>query len=70
MRTMYLALAAMVTLAACSDSNGGYNTAGLDGGSGWNDNEISSEDLNDPTSVAYFKIPSAIGCCLMWMNSH
>ena len=55
MRTMYLALAAMVTLAACSDSNGGYNTAGLDGGSGWNDNEISSEDLNDPTSVAYFQ---------------
>ena len=39
MRTMYLALAAMVTLAACSDTNGGYNTAGLDGGSGWNDNE-------------------------------
>ena len=55
MRTMYLALAAMVTLAACSDTNGGYNTAGLDGGSGWNDNEISSEDLNDPTSVAYFQ---------------
>ena len=59
MRTMYLALAAMVTLAACSDSNGGYNTAGLDGGSGWNDNEISSEDLNDPTSVAYFQ--NAVG---------
>lgn len=70
MRTMYLALAAMVTLAACSDSNGGYNTAGLDGGSGWNDNEISSEDLNDPTSVAYFQNSVAIRCCLMWMNSH
>ena len=55
MRMMYLALAAMVTLAACSDTNGGYNTAGLDGGSGWNDNEISSEDFNDPTSVAYFQ---------------
>ena len=55
MRMMYLALAALVTLAACADTNGGYNTAGLDGGSGWNDTDISSEDLNDPASRAYFK---------------
>ena len=46
MRMMYLALAALVTLAACADTNGGYNTAGLEGGSGWNDTDISSEDLN------------------------
>ena len=55
MRMMYLALAALVTLAACADTNGGYNTAGLEGGSGWNDTDISSEDLNDPASRAYFK---------------
>jgi peptidoglycan-associated lipoprotein len=55
MRMMYLALAALVTLAACADTNGGYNTAGLDGGSGWNDTDISSEDLNDPASRGYFK---------------
>ena len=55
MRTMYLALVAMATLVACADTNGGYSTAGLDGGSGWNGNEISSEDLKDPTSSAYFK---------------
>jgi peptidoglycan-associated lipoprotein len=52
---MYLALAALVTLAACADTNGGYNTAGLEGGSGWNDTDISSEDLNDPASRGYFK---------------
>jgi hypothetical protein len=34
MRTIYLALAALVTLAACADTNGRYNTAGLEGGSG------------------------------------
>ena len=55
MRMMYLALAALVTLAACADTNGGYNTAGLEGGSGWNDTDISSEDLNDPASRGYFK---------------
>jgi len=55
MRMMYLALAALVTLAACADTNGGYNTAGLDGGSGWNDTDISYEDLNDPASRGYFK---------------
>ena len=55
MRTIYLALAALVTLAACADTNGRYNTAGLEGGSGWNDNDISAEDLNDPTSEAYFQ---------------
>ena len=55
MKMMYLALAALVTLAACADTNGGYNTAGLEGGSGWNDTDISSEDLNDPASRGYFK---------------
>ena len=55
MRMMYLALAALVTLAACADTDGGYNTAGLEGGSGWNDTDISSEDLNDPASRGYFK---------------
>ena len=55
MRTIYLALAALVTLAACADTNGRYNTEGLEGGSGWNDNDISAEDLNDPTSEAYFQ---------------
>ena len=55
MRMMYLALAALVTLTACADTNGGYNTAGLAGGSGWNDTDISSEDLNDPASRGYFK---------------
>ena len=54
MKMMYLALAALVTLAACADTNGGYNTAGLDGGSGWNDTDISYEDLNDP-ACGYFK---------------
>ena len=55
MRMMYLALAALVTLAACADTNGGYNIAGPEGGSGWNDTDISSEDLNDPASRGYFK---------------
>ena len=55
MKMMYLALAALVTLAACADTNGGYNTAGLEGGPGWNDTNISSEDLNDPASRGYFK---------------
>ena len=55
MKMMYLALAALVTLAACADTNGGYNTAGLEGGSGWNDTDISSEDLKDPASRGYFK---------------
>ena len=55
MKMMYLALAALVTLAACADTNGGYNTAGLEGGSGWNDTDSSSEDLNDPASRGYFK---------------
>ena len=55
MKMMYLALAALVTLAACADTDGGYNTAGLEGGSGWNDTDISSEDLNDPASRGYFK---------------
>ena len=55
MKTMYLALVALVTLAACADTSGGYNPAGFEGGSGWNDNEISAEDLNDPTSQAYFE---------------
>ena len=55
MKMMYLALAALVVLAACADTNGGYNTAGLEGGSGWNDTDISSEDLNDPASRGYFK---------------
>jgi len=55
MKMMYLALAALVILAACADTNGGYNTAGLEGGSGWNDTDISSEDLNDPASRGYFK---------------
>ena len=55
MRMMYLALAALVTLAACADTDGGYNTAGLEGGSGWNGTDISSEDLNDPASRGYFK---------------
>ena len=55
MRMMYLALAALVILAACADTDGGYNTAGLEGGSGWNDTDISSEDLNDPASRGYFK---------------
>ena len=55
MKTMYLALVALVTLAACADTNGGYNPAGLEGGSGWNENDISAEELNDPTSQAYFE---------------
>jgi len=55
MKTMYLALVALVTLAACADTSGGYNPAGIEGGSGWNDNDISAEDLNDPTSQAYFE---------------
>jgi hypothetical protein len=70
MKTMYLALVALVTLAACADTNGGYNPAGFEGGSGWNDNDISAEDLNDPTSQAYLKTPSAIRCCLMSTGSH
>ena len=55
MKTMYLALVALVTLAACADTNGGYNSAGFEGGSGWNENDISAEDLNDPASQAYFE---------------
>ena len=55
MRTMYLALVAMATLLACADTNGGNNPAGFDGGSGWKDDDISAEELNDPTSRAYFE---------------
>ena len=55
MKTMYLALVALCTLAACADTNGGYNPAGFEGGSGWNETDISAEDLNDPTSQAYFE---------------
>ena len=55
MKTMYLAFVALVTLAACADTNGGYNPAGFEGGSGWNETDISAEELNDPTSQAYFE---------------
>ena len=55
MKTMYLALVALVTLGACADTNAGYNPAGFEGGSGWNETDISAEDLNDPTSQAYFE---------------